>query len=88
MAAELAVARWRPRRVRTIGARRSSPASAHCPPIGDISIARCSSDDARDKEDGRRQAALRWTAIGAWTIVDDLTERELKKALTHLGPQK
>ncbi|MFN7981520.1 MAG: 3-dehydroquinate synthase [Vicinamibacterales bacterium] len=59
------------------------------PPIGDISIAQMLEAMTHDKKmvAGKLHYVLP-TAIGAWTIVDDLTEKELKKALTHLGLQK
>ncbi len=59
------------------------------PPIGDISIAQMLDAMKHDKKmvAGKLHYVLP-TKIGGWTIVDDLTEKELKKALTHLGLQK
>ena len=59
------------------------------PPIGDISIAHMLEAMTHDKKmvAGKLHYVLP-TKIGGWTIVDDLTEKELKKALAHLGLQK
>src|SRR4051812_8699440 len=59
------------------------------PPIGDISISAVLEAMQHDKKmiAGRLHFVLP-TAIGATAIVDDVTEKEMKKALTRLGLEK
>ena len=59
------------------------------PPIGDISVAAVLDAMQHDKKmvAGRLHFVLP-TAIGATAIVDDVTEKEMKKALTRLGLKK
>ena len=59
------------------------------PPIGDISTAQVLEAMTHDKKivAGRLHYVLP-TAIGATTIVDDVSEKEVKTALTRLGLQK
>jgi 3-dehydroquinate synthase len=89
VAAELAVAR---------GAMRESDRKALAdvvaslgplPPIGDISLKDVLDAMKHDKKmiAGRLHFVLP-TGIGSWAIVDDVTEKEMKKALSRLGLQK
>ena len=59
------------------------------PPIADITVASVLDGMKHDKKmiAGRLHFVLP-TGIGAWSIVDDVTEREMKKALTRLGLKK
>jgi len=59
------------------------------PPISDLSAARMLEAIRHDKKvvAGRLHFVLP-TAIGAWTIVDDVTEKEMKAALLALGFRK
>jgi 3-dehydroquinate synthase len=59
------------------------------PPVGDISIAQVLDAMKHDKKmvAGRLHFVLP-TAVGATAIVDDVTEKEMKKALTRLGLKK
>ena len=59
------------------------------PPIGDISMTAVLEAMQHDKKmiAGRLHFVLP-TAIGATAIVDDVTEKEMKKALTRLGLKK
>lgn len=56
------------------------------PPIGDISTAEILEAMKHDKKvvDGRLNFVLP-TGIGSWSIVDDVTGKEIKKALARLG---
>jgi 3-dehydroquinate synthase len=59
------------------------------PPIADTSIAQMMDAMRHDKKvvDGRLHFVLP-TAIGAWTIVNDVTEKEMKAALARVGFKK
>ena len=59
------------------------------PPIGDIATAQVLEAMMHDKkmEAGRLHYVLP-TAIGATTIVDDVSEKEIKKALMRVGLRK
>lgn len=59
------------------------------PPVADISLGQVLDAMKHDKKmvAGRLHFVLP-TAIGAWAIVDDVTEKEMKKALTRLGLTK
>ncbi|MFN7915396.1 MAG: 3-dehydroquinate synthase [Vicinamibacterales bacterium] len=59
------------------------------PPVGDISLAEVLEAMKHDKKivDGRLNFVLP-TGIGSWSIVDDVTGKELKKALATLGLKK
>jgi 3-dehydroquinate synthase len=59
------------------------------PPIGDISMAQVLDAMKHDKKmvDGRLHFVLP-TAIGATAIVDDVTEKEMRKALVRVGLSK
>jgi 3-dehydroquinate synthase len=59
------------------------------PPIGDISTAQVIDAMKHDKKmvDGRLHFVLP-TAIGATAIVDDVTEKEMRKALVRVGLTK
>lgn len=59
------------------------------PPVADISLGQVLDAMKHDKKmvAGRLHFVLP-TAIGAWAIVDDVTEKEMKKALTRLGLAK
>ena len=59
------------------------------PPIGDISLKEVLDAMKHDKKmiAGRLHFVLP-TGIGSWAIVDDVTEKELKKALSRLGLKK
>ncbi len=59
------------------------------PPIGDIPISSIMDAMKHDKKivDGRLHFVLP-TGIGSWSIVDDVTEKEMKKALGKLGLKK
>lgn len=59
------------------------------PPIADISLAQVLEAMKHDKKmvAGRLHYVLP-TAVGAWAIVDDVTEKEIKKALARLGLAK
>ena len=59
------------------------------PPIGDISMKEMLDAMKHDKKmiAGRLHFVLP-TGIGSWAIVDDVTEKEMKKALARLGLKK
>lgn len=59
------------------------------PPIGDISLKEMLDAMKHDKKmiAGRLHFVLP-TGIGSWAIVDDVTEKEMKKALSRLGLKK
>jgi 3-dehydroquinate synthase len=59
------------------------------PPVADISLAQILEAMKHDKKmvAGRLHFVLP-TAIGAWAIVDDVTEKEMKKALARIGLAK
>ena len=59
------------------------------PPIGDISMKEMLDAMKHDKKmiAGRLHFVLP-TGIGSWAIVDDVTEKEVKKALSRLGLKK
>lgn len=59
------------------------------PPVSDISLVQVLEAMKHDKKmvAGRLHYVLP-TAVGAWAIVDDVTEREITKALTRLGLPK
>ena len=59
------------------------------PPIGDISLKDVLDAMKHDKKmiAGRLHFVLP-TGIGSWAIVDDVTEKEMKKALSRLGLKK
>lgn len=59
------------------------------PPMGDISLKEMLDAMKHDKKmiAGRLHFVLP-TGIGSWAIVDDVTEKEMKKALARLGLQK
>ena len=59
------------------------------PPVGDISLKEVLDAMKHDKKiiAGRLHFVLP-TGIGSWAIVDDVTEKELKTALSRLGLKK
>ena len=59
------------------------------PPVGDISLKEVLDAMKHDKKmiAGRLHFVLP-TGIGSWAIVDDVTEKEMKKALSRLGLKK
>ena len=59
------------------------------PPIGDVSLKEVLDAMKHDKKmiAGRLHVVLP-TGIGSWAIVDDVTEKEMKKALSRLGLRK
>ena len=56
------------------------------PPVGDISVSHIVDAMQRDKKmvAGRLHFVLP-TAIGAWSIVDDVTKKEITRALAAVG---
>jgi 3-dehydroquinate synthase len=56
------------------------------PPVGDLSVREVLEASRRDKKivSGKLHFVLA-TAVGAWTIVDDVTEKEMGRALKKLG---
>ena len=89
VAAELAVARGAMKETDRKALANVIASLGPLPPIGDISMKDVLDAMKHDKKmvAGKLHYVLP-TKIGGWTIVDDLTEKELKKALTHLGLQK
>ena len=59
------------------------------PPVADLAVADALEAMRQDKKivEGRLHFVLP-TAIGAWAIVDDVTEKEMRKALARLGLKK
>jgi len=89
VAAELAVARGALAEQDRKALARVIASLGPLPPIGDISIAQLVEAMKHDKKmvAGRLHFVLP-TAIGATAIVDDVTEKEMKKALARLGLKK
>lgn len=89
VAAELAVARGAMKETDRKALANVIASLGPLPPIGDISMKDVLDAMKHDKKvvAGRLHFVLP-TGIGSWAIVDDVTEKELKKALTRLGLKK